>query len=192
MDRVELVLRKYDGRPHRRVTALRLGTDEFGTWLGTPRRTVVRYSYGWRRIEFTREDSVRLIPHDGWWMAMFLAEPSRKDVYCDITTPAEHTGSRITVIDLDIDLIRYRADHRVVIDDEDEFEAHRRRFGYPTDVVARATAATGVLHEALATAREPFGAHHHGWMTRLWSVTRPNHRRADQGRTPPAEPGVPG
>jgi protein associated with RNAse G/E len=177
VERVDLILRKYDGRPHRRVTGLRLGTDEFGTWIGTPRRTVVRYSYGWRRFEWTREDSVRLIPHDGWWMAMFLAEPSRKDVYCDITTPAEHTGSRITVVDLDIDLIRYRADRRVVIDDEDEFEEHRHRFGYPADVVAAATAAADVLHEALTMAREPFGTHHRAWMTRLSAVSR----RADPG-----------
>jgi protein associated with RNAse G/E len=170
--RVELVLRKYDGRPHRRVTGLLLGTDEFGTWIGTPRRSVVRYSYGWRRIERTREDSVRLIPHDGWWMAMFLAEPNRKDVYCDITAPAEHTAARITVIDLDIDLIRYRADHRVVIDDEDEFEEHRHRFGYPADVVTGATTAAAELREALTTAREPFGTHHRTWMTRMRNATR--------------------
>ena len=78
---MELVLRKYDGRPHRRVTGRLLGTDEFGTWIGTPRGTVVRYSYGWRRFERTREDSVRLLPHDSWWMAMFLTEPSRTEGY---------------------------------------------------------------------------------------------------------------
>lgn len=159
------------------MTGLKLGTDEFGTWIGTPRRTLVRYSYGWRRFEWTREDSVRLIPHDGWWMAMFLAEPSRKDVYCDITAPAEHTASRITVVDLDIDLIRYRAGHRVVIDDEDEFEEHRRRFGYPDEVVAGARAATDVLHEALTTAGEPFGAHHGVWMARLSAATGRRDRR---------------
>lgn len=166
MDRVELVLRKYDGRPHRRVTGRLLGTDEYGTWIGTPRGSLVRYSYGWRRFEFTREDAVRLIPHNGWWTAMFLSTPARNDVYCDITTPAEHTPARITVIDLDLDLIRYRTTHQVVIDDEDEFDKNRHLFNYPANVVAAATSATAHLHRALTTAQEPFGTHHHKWLTK--------------------------
>jgi protein associated with RNAse G/E len=174
VDRVELVLRKYDGRPHRRVTGLLLGTDEFGTWVGTPRHSLIRYSYGWLRLQFTREDAVRLIPHDGWWIAMFLADPSRMDVYCDITAPAQHTASRITVIDLDIDLIRYRAGRRVIVDDEDEFEEHRHLFGYPDDVVAGATAAAADLRDALANAREPFGIHHQKWMTRMRNHRQPH------------------
>ncbi|MDI6098116.1 DUF402 domain-containing protein [Actinoplanes sp. NEAU-A12] len=167
MERIELVLRKYDGRPHRRVTGRLLGTDEYGTWVGTPRGSLVHYSYGWRRFRLTREDAVRLIPHDGWWMAMFLAAPARNDVYCDITTPAEHTAGRITVVDLDLDLIRYRTDQRVLVDDEDEFERHRKTFGYPADVVDAATGAVAELRSALAEAREPFGARHHRWMDRL-------------------------
>ena len=168
VERVELELRKYDGRPHRRVTGRLLGTDEYGTWIGTPRGSVVRYRYGWRRIEFTRADAVRLLPADGWWMAMFLAEPSRTDVYCDVATPARRTApGRFTVIDLDLDLIRFRADRRVVIDDEDEFEEHRHRFGYPDDVVARATEAAAHLHEALTADREPFAGHYRHWMSRL-------------------------
>ncbi|MEU4427418.1 DUF402 domain-containing protein [Actinoplanes sp. NPDC024001] len=173
MDVVELMLRKYDGRPHRRVTGRLLGTDEYGTWIGTPRGSVVRYSYGWRRVEFTREDSVRLLPHDGWWMAMFLAEPNRKDVYCDVTTPAQRTApGQFTVIDLDLDLIRYRADHRVVIDDEDEFAEHRHRFGYPDEVVTRATGAVAELRDALAGNHEPFAAHYRAWMGRLTGARR--------------------
>lgn len=173
VEAVELELRKYDGRPHRRVTGRLLGTDEYGTWIGTPRRSVVRYSYGWRRIELTREDSVRLLPHDGWWMAMFMAEPSRTDVYCDVTTPARRTApDRFTVIDLDIDLIRFRADGRVVVDDEDEFEEHRHRFGYPDDVVDQATGAAAELRDALARDLEPFAGRHHDWMDRLTATRR--------------------
>jgi hypothetical protein len=168
VDPVDLILRKYDGRPHRRVTGRLLGTDDYGTWIGTPRGAKVRYSYGWRRVETTRQDSVRLLPHDGWWMAMFLAEPSRPEIYCDVTTPAERTGpAEFTVIDLDIDLIRFRADRRVVIDDEDEFEEHRLRFGYPDEVVANATGAARYLHRALTGDAEPFGDHYRGWLTRL-------------------------
>ncbi|GGN80113.1 hypothetical protein GCM10010112_55240 [Actinoplanes lobatus] len=167
VDRVELVLRKYDGRPHRSVTGLLLGDDEHGTWIGTPRGSVVRFSYGASPVEHTRHDAVRLIPHDGWWMAMFLAEPSAQEVYCDVTTPAEHSPGRITVVDLDIDVTRSRPDGRVLIEDEDEFEAHRRELGYPPEVVTQATAAATHLRDALTGADEPFGTHALTWMTRL-------------------------
>ncbi|MFC3988556.1 DUF402 domain-containing protein [Actinoplanes siamensis] len=175
MDRVDLVLRKYDGRPHRRVTGHLLGEDEFGAWIGTPRGTRVRYSYGLRRVSWTRSDSVRLIPRDAWWMAMFSAEPSRSEIYCDVTTPARRTGpAEFTVIDLDIDLIRMRPDGRVVIDDEDEFAEHRVRFGYPDDVVAGATAAAAELHAALTGGAEPFAGRYREWLAR---AAMPGRRR---------------
>ncbi|MEV6306809.1 DUF402 domain-containing protein [Actinoplanes sp. NPDC051861] len=177
METVDLVLRKYDGRPHRRVTGRLLGTDEFGTWIGTPRGTRVHFSYGLRRIEKTRQDAVRLLPHEGWWMAMFLAEPSRSEIYCDVTTPAERNGHEFTVIDLDLDLIRFRSDGRVVIDDEDEFERHRHRFGYPDEVVTRATGAARDLHRALAGDTEPFAGHYRTWMSRLAATAAPVRRR---------------
>ncbi|WP_122976904.1 DUF402 domain-containing protein [Actinoplanes teichomyceticus] len=173
MDAVDLVLRKYDGRPHRRVTGRLLGEDEFGTWIGTPRGTTVRFSYGLRRISWTGSDSVRLIPRDRWWLAMFSAEPSRSEIYCDVSTPARRTGPReFTVIDLDIDLIRFRADGRVVIDDEDEFAEHRVHFGYPDDVVAGATGAAAELHAALTGGAEPFAGHYRGWLARVGRPAR--------------------
>jgi uncharacterized protein len=167
VDVVDLVLRKYDGRPHRRVTGRLLGEDEFGTWIGTPRGTMVRYSYGLRRVSWTKSDSVRLVPRDAWWMAMFSAEPSRSEIYCDVITPARRTGeSELTVIDLDIDVIRMRAGGRVVIDDEDEFAEHRVRFGYPDDVVAAATGAAADLHAALSGGAEPFAGEYREWLAR--------------------------
>ncbi|AEV82435.1 hypothetical protein ACWT_1417 [Actinoplanes sp. SE50] len=174
MDSVDLVLRKYDGRPHRRVTGRLLGEDEHGTWIGTPRGTRVSYSYGLRRLSWTRSDSVRLIPRDTWWMAMFSAAPSRSEIYCDVITPARRTRPHeFTVIDLDIDVIRLRPDGRVVIDDEDEFAAHRIRFGYPAQVVAEATAAAATLQAALSGGAEPFATHYREWLTRAAALPRP-------------------
>jgi protein associated with RNAse G/E len=165
---VDLVLRKFDGRPHRQVTGRMLGEDGYGTWIGTPRGSVVTYHYGSRRTGRTRADAVRLIPADGWWMAMYLAEPADREVYCDVTTPAEWTGpAEITVIDLDIDLVRYRADHRVEVEDEDEFEEHRISLGYPDDVVAGALAGAASLHAALTGDDEPFAGHYRKWLARV-------------------------
>ncbi|MFC6569623.1 DUF402 domain-containing protein [Actinoplanes utahensis] len=176
MTPAELVLRKYDGRPHRRVTGHLLGTDDFGTWIGTPRGSVVHYSYGWRRRQRTREHAVRLLPHHGWWMAMFLDRPNRLDVYCDVATPAERDVSptgipRFTVVDLDIDVLRFRSDGRVQIDDEDEFHQHREHFGYPADVVTAAGSAADALHQALAGPHDPFTGRHEIWMNRMLAGT---------------------
>jgi protein associated with RNAse G/E len=168
VDAVDLVLRKYDGRPHRWLTGRLLGEDAYGTWLATPRGTVVHYRYGRRRSGRTRADAVRLIPRDQWYMAMFIAEPDTRDLYCDVIAPARWTGpAEITVVDLDLDLVRYRSDRRVRVQDEDEFEQHRHEFGYPPEVVTAATAAVATLQAALARDDEPFAGHYRNWLARV-------------------------
>ncbi|WP_433302302.1 DUF402 domain-containing protein [Actinoplanes sp. CA-030573] len=165
MTAVDIVLCKYGGRPHRQVTGRLLGEDAYGTWVATPRGSVVSYHYGTRPTGLTRADAVRLIPVEGWWMAMFLAEPAVRDLYCDVTTPAEWTGpAEITVIDLDIDLVRYRADGRVEVEDEDEFAEHRVTLGYPADIVEGALRGAESLRSALAQREEPFAEHYRKWL----------------------------
>lgn len=160
------MLRKFDGRPHRQVTGRLLGEDSFGTWIATPAGSRVTFHYGGKRPRLTRADAVRLLPVGGWWMALFLAEPDDRDLYCDIATPARWTGpGEITVVDLDIDLVRYR-DGRVAVEDEDEFARHRVTFGYPGDVVAAALAATDALRTALTANTEPFAGHYRTWLNR--------------------------
>jgi protein associated with RNAse G/E len=162
---VDLVLRKFGGRPHRQVAGRLLGEDAYGTWIATPRGSVVSYHYGDRPTGITRADAVRLIPAQGWWMAMCLAEPDARDMYCDVTTPAEWTGpAELTVVDLDIDLVRYRADGRVEVEDEDEFEEHRLSLGYPDAIVEGALRGAAELRAALTAADEPFGEHYRKWL----------------------------
>ena len=167
MDAVDLVLRKFDGRPHRQVTARLLGEDAYGTWLATPRGSVVSYHYGPRPIGRTKTDAVRLVTEGGWWMAMFLAEPARREIYCDVISPARWTGpAEITVVDLDIDLVRYR-DGRVEVEDEDEFAEHRDELGYPPEIVAGALDGAAELRAALIRDDEPFASHYRGWLDRV-------------------------
>ncbi|HET6482520.1 MAG TPA: DUF402 domain-containing protein [Actinoplanes sp.] len=167
MDAVDLVLRKFDGRPHRQVTARLLGEDEYGTWLATPRGTVVTYHYGRRRSGRTRVDAVRLLPAGKWWMAMFLAAPDVREAYCDVISPLRWTGpAEITVIDLDIDVVRYR-DHRVVVEDEDEFAEHRHELGYPPEIVEGALAGAAELRAAFGRDDQPFASHYRKWLARV-------------------------
>lgn len=164
---MELVLRKYDGRPHRWVKALLLGTDDAGTWLGTPAGSVVHYAYGPYRTRATKSDSVRLIPHQAWWTAMFTAPPNPTEIYCDVTTPAEHSPTRITVIDLDLDVLRHRSDGRVETEDEDEFGENAHLYAYPTSVMTAATETATALHRALTDSSPPFDGRHHKWLNHL-------------------------
>jgi protein associated with RNAse G/E len=165
VDPVEVVLRKYDGRPHRSVTGHRLGEDRYGVWLGTPAGTTVHYHYGTRPTGVTRADAVRLIPRDAWWIAMFTAEPSDRELYCDVCLPPHWTGpGEVTVVDLDIDLARYRSDGRVEVEDEDEFEEHRVSLGYPDSIVEGALRGAAELRVALSRDEEPFAEHYRKWL----------------------------
>ena len=164
MDEVDVILRKYDGRLHRRVRTTRLGADRHGVWLGTPRGTTVHYNYGPRRTGLTRHDAVRLIPHDQWWIAMFVAAPADREIYCDICLPPRWTApDEVTVVDLDLDLSRFRAG-RVDLEDEDEFAVNAERYAYPHAVVIGATTAAGDLHRSLTGRAEPFGAAPLPWL----------------------------
>lgn len=164
---VQVVVRKFDGSPHRHISMIRLGEDEYGIWLGARIGTIC--SDGSRiALYATEERRVMLFPHDAWWTALFQAAPARLDVYCDITTPAEWTHpGEVTTVDLDLDVCRTRADGSVFVDDEDEFALHQIRYGYPPDVIARAEATSGWLSAALREPAEPFRSRYRTWLDQV-------------------------
>ena len=45
----------------------------------------------------------------------------------------------------------------MILEDEDEFAANARTYGYPADLIAQATAAAADLRAALTGRTEPFG-----------------------------------
>lgn len=156
---------KYDGRPHRGYPAIRLGDDEHGTWIGVPGREFIEAT---RPFEFKYEDPyVLLVPRHRWWTAMFNAPTRRTEIYCDIATPAAWDGDVVRMVDLDLDVRRRRDADEVELLDEDEFEAHRQRFGYPDDVVMSARAASRFLLTALRTGAEPFAGGYHLWLDKV-------------------------
>jgi protein associated with RNAse G/E len=167
VNEVALILRKFDGRPHRRVRSTHLGEDDHGTWLSTPAGTTVHYAYGRRPTGVTRHHSVRLVPHNGWWIAMFEANPSTVEVYCDISLPPVRTSPHeFVVVDLDLDVSRSRTGV-VELEDEDEFTENTTRYGYPPDVVTGATRAAATLQTALTTRAAPFGNEYEHWLTQV-------------------------
>jgi uncharacterized protein len=164
-DDVSVVFRKYDGSLHWHMTMRRLGEDGHGVWLGAQagasaqRADEPPITFGFAHVQ--------LLPRDAWWTAVFNAPPSRTEIYCDVTTPPTWPSpNEVTMIDLDLDVIRRRTG-LVEVDDEDEFAEHQVTYGYPIGVVAKATEVTRWLTGALSDSTEPFASAYREWLSKV-------------------------
>jgi len=157
---VNIDFRKWDGARHWQFTMSRLGEDEHGLWLWAPAGTPMQR--GSEPVRYSKSVNVKLIPEDRWWTAIW-AWQRRHDLYVDIITPPQWNGATVTMVDIDLDVVRW-ADGRVEVLDEDEFEEHRHRFDYPPRLVDTARATTARLAMAVEAGHEPFGAVAAGWM----------------------------
>jgi len=160
------VYRKYDGSLHWHQTMRRLGADDHGVWLGADAGSIARKGDGPAVV--LEHSQVMLIPDDAWWIAAFHAPPAQMEIYCDVTTPARWPDpGLVTMVDLDLDVCRMRADRRVRLLDEDEFAEHQTRYGYPADVIGRANDTSAWLFRALGDGVEPFASGYRRWLTPL-------------------------
>ncbi|HWC23122.1 MAG TPA: DUF402 domain-containing protein [Flexivirga sp.] len=167
---VHVDYRKWDGTPHWQSMGTLLGVDEHGCWVGFPEGTHFERPGAAFDIEC---DSVSLFPGGGYTPA-FNESTGRAEqvvVYVDTTTPpvwsrTDDGGWRVTMIDLDLDVVR-RANGFAYVDDEDEFAEHQRQFGYPADVIRRAEDDTRAVFGALRDGRPPFDDTGWRWMRRL-------------------------
>lgn len=146
--------RKWPDRKHWQFAMRRLGEDDHGTWLWSPPGLVARR--GEEAPQVFAAVNVKLITRDEWWTAIWNDRSPRVELYVDIVTPARWDGDRVTMVDLDLDVVRRRTGVVEVLD-EDEFDEHRVRYGYPRHVVDRARATTAAVFLDLETRREPFG-----------------------------------
>lgn len=113
--------------------------------------------------------SLMLFPRGAWWT--FNDAPAQTEIYCDVTTPVRwSSASEVTMVDLDLDVLRKR-DGTVLLDDEDEFAEHQVKYGYPPDVVSEAENSAAWLKDALANGREPFTTVYRSYLALL---TRPD------------------
>ena len=64
-------------------------------------------------------------------------------------------------------MVRRRSTGVVELRDEDEFDEHRARFGYPDDLVREARAAAAKLLVALGDGTEPFAGHYHKYLQKV-------------------------
>ena len=161
---VQVIYIKHDKSPHRRYPALRLGEDEYGVWLGVPDGTVAMVG---TQSVVRQTGHVQLVRPQAWWTALFNAPPRPTEVYCDIVTPAVWSGDEVLFVDLDLDVRRRRATGVVELLDEDEFAAHRQRYGYPPEAAAQARSAAAWLVDALSGDTEPFASAYRPWLAKV-------------------------
>ena len=163
---VRLVFTKYDGSLHWHQTMHYLGQDEHGIWLGARAgSTAQRGSEPPVRFE---APSVQLVPVGQWWTAVFNDPPASAEIYCDISTPPQWTSpDQVTMVDLDLDVIRRRRDGQVLLDDEDEFAEHQVRYGYPAELISQAQQAAAWLLAAVSAGAEPFATACQAWLEQV-------------------------
>lgn len=153
-DLVHIRFSKWPGIAHWHYDLEWLDEDEYGTWLFAPTGTIAQ-----RGEEAPIPMSypfVKLVPRDAWYAAIWNGG-GKYDVYVDVCTPAKWSDRTVEMVDLDLDVVRYREDEETAVLDEDEFLEHQIAFGYPEHVVDRARASAAKLVVALDSRREPFG-----------------------------------
>jgi protein associated with RNAse G/E len=163
-EQVRVVFTKFDGRLHWHARLARLGEDEHGVWLGATAGTA------WQRGDeppVTLAPHVMLVPRAGWWVAAFNAAPAKYDMYIDLSSVPVWSGAdEVTMVDLDLDVIRQRHDGAVRLLDEDEFADHQVAFGYPETIVRSVTDTAHWLLAQVSVA-EPFTGVYHSWLARV-------------------------
>lgn len=169
---VHVVMSKWGDRPHWEFAATYLGSDRHGDWLGIVRGTPMSRP-GASYVAPTHQ--VGLVPapgpdQDRGWLATFHDVGGPVQVYVDVTTPPTWDEATLRAVDLDLDVVRGRTG-RVWVDDEDEFAAHRVRFGYPEEVVEAALASCERVHAAVATGAPPFDGAAAAWLDRVREST---------------------
>ena len=163
---VRVVYTKYDGSLHWHHSMRYLGEDEHGIWLGASAGTASRR--GSEPPVILEQPFIELIPDGQWWTATFNAEPVHTEIYCDVSTPPHWAHpEEVAMVDLDLDVIRLRADQQVLQIDEDEFAEHQVRYQYPVDVISQALQAAAQLQLAIKAGAEPFASEYRAWLDQV-------------------------
>lgn len=169
MDDVRIDFRKWGGARHWQFVMHRLGEDEHGLWLWSPPGATMQR--GDEPVRQSKSINVKLIPDNKWWTAIW-AWQRPQSLYVDIITPPSWDGATVTMIDVDLDVVRW-ADGTTEVLDEDEFAEHQVKYDYPERLIDTARATTARLAMAVEARHEPFGDIGDSWMAQ--AVELANH-----------------
>ena len=150
-DELWIERRKWPDRPHYGHQGWVLGEDEHGLWIelrvGSP---IYR---GDELLFHGRHGGLMLSPPAGRSLVWF-PQHGELDLYVDVVTDVERTATTLTMVDVDLDIVRWRETGLVELVDEDELALHEVTLGYPTGLADRARR-DGAAILAAATAGDP-------------------------------------
>jgi hypothetical protein len=144
---------KWGDRPHWRFEAEDLGRDRHGLWLGG--RRGITQQRGNEPPILSAHDFVMLVPETGCYTAFWDADDPI-ELYVDVSTRPIVDDRTVAVVDLDLDVVRYRTGEVQVLD-EDEFAEHQVLFDYPPWLIEQARTTADWLVRAISDRVEPFG-----------------------------------
>lgn len=162
--------RKHPDTPHwSHDPMVVLGEDTWGVWLGTTPETRFTKPDPGRDVPLRQfhatHPTVQLVSPTAWW-TLIRNDGARNPWYVDIITPPAFDSGIISMIDLDLDVLR-DTDGVVTIDDEDEFEHHRISLQYPVRWVDMARTTAARIATMMDAHEEPFGTVADGWLRHL-------------------------
>lgn len=150
--------------PHYEYDTTYLGDDEHGSWFAAPAGNPIRRA-GVVLFE-TDHPSLFLVPFARPWMVWFGANPAFGfDVYVDVGTVPVRTPGLVTMVDLDLDVVRHTGG-RVEVLDEDELVEHTVKYGYPPELVVHAERTAAEVVALIEAGAEPFGTASNTWTAR--------------------------
>lgn len=82
--------------------------------------------------------------------------------YVNVATPASWDEHAVRFVDLDLDVI-WKVDGTLILDDEDEFELHRERFGYPPELVSESWRCRDEVADMIVRGVYPFDGSLYRW-----------------------------
>lgn len=144
--------------------AYHTGTDQYGTWLFTPRGSRYR-GEGGGTVGYCNVGSpvgpgvavMHLVPVTGWWIATFRdRDGGRWSVTVDICTPARLAASTWTYTDLELDIHVDARTGEVQVVDEDEFADACDRGHIAAGEALAARQGTDQVVRLIGDEREPF------------------------------------
>lgn len=130
--------RKYNHAVHYRMDAALAADDGACLHLrGQPDDMIHHLTRGWSRPRNRLCDLY--FWRDRWYNVYvnFTPQGVFTHFYCNIGLPPQISGTTVSFVDLDLDVVM-RADGSVEVLDTDEFKQHTAEFGYPPDVQHRA------------------------------------------------------
>ena len=145
---------KYDGTAHW-IQPFTVVSDDGHLLIARYRaRTPIYTSRGEFRSPY---DSCVYFWRDRWFNVFRLARPRCSVAlwYCNVTTPPVLEGTQLNYVDLDLD-VAVRPDGCIELLDSDEFEEHRRKYGYPGYVVDKAKQAAAAVASLAQRGEFPF------------------------------------